>query len=118
MGPLPSPEDVQQFNHIVEDGAERIFRMAEHEQAHRISTEQRELAHRERMELATLEADTRAQAAEITFAKWGFFAGLLLSLAAVAAAAFAVWKGADWRAIAVLAAFPVAAGFLKALFRK
>lgn len=38
-GPLPPPSTLAHFNDVVEDGAERIFRMAEREQEHRIQIE-------------------------------------------------------------------------------
>jgi uncharacterized membrane protein len=38
-GPLPPPGALQQFNDIIPDGADRIMRMVEAEQAHRIGHE-------------------------------------------------------------------------------
>jgi Predicted membrane protein len=38
-GPLPPPEALARFNDIVPNGAERVFKMAEDEQAHRIASE-------------------------------------------------------------------------------
>lgn len=38
-GPLPAPEDLEHFNHIIPNGAERIVSMVEQEQAHRIECE-------------------------------------------------------------------------------
>lgn len=34
-GPLPAPEDLEQYGRIIDRGAERIFDMTEREQAHR-----------------------------------------------------------------------------------
>ena len=42
-GPLPPPSVLGSFNDVVENGAERVFRMAEKEQEHRISYEKAEL---------------------------------------------------------------------------
>ena len=39
VGPLPPPGALQQFNNIIPDGAERIMKMVEQEQAHRIQYE-------------------------------------------------------------------------------
>ena len=39
-GVLPSPEDMERFNAVIPNGAERIMRLAEREQEHRISVEQ------------------------------------------------------------------------------
>jgi uncharacterized membrane protein len=38
-GPLPPPEDLAKYNMIVPDAAERILRMAEKQQAHRMELE-------------------------------------------------------------------------------
>lgn len=38
-GPIPHPETLQQYNDIIPEGAERIMRMAENQQAHRIEME-------------------------------------------------------------------------------
>jgi len=42
-GPLPPPSVLTGFNHAVENGAERVFRMAEKEQEHRIAFKLAEL---------------------------------------------------------------------------
>jgi hypothetical protein len=42
-GPLPPPSTLQQFDSVVSNGAERIFKMAEVEQAHRIEVEKASL---------------------------------------------------------------------------
>jgi len=39
IGPLPPPAALQQFDSIIENGAERIFKMAEAEQAARLARE-------------------------------------------------------------------------------
>ena len=38
-GPLPPPEDLAKYNMVLPDAAERIFRMAELQQAHRMELE-------------------------------------------------------------------------------
>ena len=43
VGPLPPPSVLSGFNEVIENGAERIFQMAEKEQIHRISYENAEL---------------------------------------------------------------------------
>lgn len=43
QGPLPPPSVLRGFDEIIEGGAERILRMAEKEQEHRISYETAEL---------------------------------------------------------------------------
>lgn len=42
-GPLPPPSVLEGFDKVVPNGAERIFRMAEREQEHRLAYEQAEL---------------------------------------------------------------------------
>lgn len=37
VGPLPSPEDMAEYNHIIPNGADRIMTMAEKEQEARLS---------------------------------------------------------------------------------
>lgn len=71
-GPIPPPEALDRFNQVIPNGAERIFKMAEAEQAPRI-------AH---------ETDTlRATVAE---AKRGQILGASISLLAVASALVSV----------------------------
>ena len=77
QGPLPPPDALDQFNRILPNGAERIMRMVEEEQAHRIAYEN--------ARLAALTADTRR----------GHYLGGLISLVAIAAAAVAA-LGAHW----------------------
>lgn len=36
-GPLPSPEDLAHYSQLIENGAERIMKMAEQEQQHRLA---------------------------------------------------------------------------------
>jgi uncharacterized membrane protein len=38
-GPLPSPEILQQYNNVLENGAERVVTMAENQSKHRMSLE-------------------------------------------------------------------------------
>ena len=42
QGPLPTPDDLAQYNQIIPNGAERIMAMAEKEQNHRISMNNKE----------------------------------------------------------------------------
>ena len=39
QGPLPSPQELAQYNDIIPNGAERIMRMAEKQQEHRMGLE-------------------------------------------------------------------------------
>lgn len=65
QGPFPPPEALAHFNEIVDRGAERIFKMVEDEQAHRISYEKKHLD--------ALTNDTRR----------GHYIGLAISLASI-----------------------------------
>jgi uncharacterized membrane protein len=95
-GPLPPPEALDRFNQVIPNGAERIFKMAEAEQAHRI-------AH---------ETDTlRATVAE---AKRGQILGASISLLAVASALVSVWLGAHWAVTVALVGVPLM-GLAKAI---
>ena len=38
-GPLPSPDVLQQYNNVVNDGAERVVKMAENQSKHRMDLE-------------------------------------------------------------------------------
>lgn len=69
-GPLPTPDALRAFNEIVPNGAERIFSMAEREQAHRIAIED------------------RGQLATIREMRWGQWLGALISLAAIVGAIY------------------------------
>jgi uncharacterized membrane protein len=118
MGPLPPPEDIQKFDAIVQGGAERIFDMAEREQAHRIEMEQQSAAHDRVLARAAQEANMTAQQTEGRIARIGLVTGSLLSVCALLSATFAVWKGADWQAVMALASLPVAVTFAKAFWKK
>ncbi|EIJ38524.1 putative membrane protein [Galbibacter orientalis DSM 19592] len=43
-GPLPDPETLIKYNSVIPNGADRIMKMAENQQAHRISIENRVVA--------------------------------------------------------------------------
>lgn len=84
-GPLPPPAALEHFNRIVPDGAERIFKMAEKEQEHRIR----------------FEAD--GQAASIAEARRGQWAGASISTLAVVLAGALAYVGANvWVSIALV----------------
>ena len=90
-GPLPPPAALQQFDLIIEGGAERIFRMVEQEQAHRI-------AH-----------DNQALGAEIKDTKRGHLLGALISVVSIAASVFTAYIGVHWSVSVALVGLPIAA---------
>lgn len=76
QGPLPPPGALEQFDHIIPNGAERIMRMCELEQSARIERER---------------STTKA---EITIEVGGRILGALLLLVCVGAAIWSVVQGA------------------------
>ena len=97
-GPLPSPADLERFNHIIPDGAARILAMAEKEQHHRVQYE------------------TTGLDATIKEARRGQFLGAFISVAAVAGAVYTASIGAPWFVSAALVGIPVL-GLVTAIVR-
>jgi len=95
-GPLPPPEALDRFNQVIPHGAERILKMAEAEQAHRIAYE------------------TDALRAQVVEAKRGQILGASISLLAVAGALVSVWLGAHWAVSVALVGVPLM-GLAKAI---
>jgi len=96
QGPLPPPEALANFDQIIPNGAERIMKMVEDEQAHRISYEQ---AH-----LNALAGDTRR----------GHYIGLAISVASIAGAVYAASLGAHWSVSIALVGVPIL-GIIRAI---
>lgn len=90
VGPLPPPAALDQFNQIIPNGAERIMRMVEQEQAHRIEHESNSLK------------------AAIRDTKRGHWLGALISLAAIGASLFAAYIGAHPSVSIALVGVPIA----------
>ena len=95
QGPLPPPAVVEAFDHVVENGAERIFRMAEKEQEHR-----------HRMENIQLEAEVKAQSR-------GQWLGFAVSFASISGAVIAAAVHAPVMVSVALVGIPMA-GVVKA----
>ncbi|MEQ1674351.1 MAG: DUF2335 domain-containing protein [Candidatus Nitrotoga sp.] len=95
-GPLPPPEALARFNEIVPNGAERVFKMAEAEQAHRISSENTGLV------------------ASIAEAKRGQLLGASISIVSLVSAIISVYLGAHWVVTALLVGVPIM-GLAKAI---
>lgn len=89
QGPLPPPDALAHFNDIIPDGAERIMRMVEEEQSHRISYEK---AH-----LNAVAGDTRR----------GHYIGLIISVSAIGGAVGAAYFGAHWSVSIALVGIPI-----------
>ena len=106
QGPLPPPEAVQKFDTIVEGGAERIFRMAEKEQQHRIESE-----------TAALQVNVEATRAEIQATQRGSWMGFLVSVLAIGGAIYTVSASAHWSVSVALVSVPVM-GAVRALITR
>ena len=98
VGPLPAPEDLEKFNRIIPDGAERILAMTEKEQAHRIDYEATGLT-------ATVQESRRGQ-----------YLGTLVSLAAICGAIYTAHIGAHWAIATSLVGVPIL-GIIRAIVR-
>ena len=81
-GPLPPPDVLLEYN-FVENGAERLFRMAERQSEHRID-----------MATESLKADN-------SIATRGQWFGLIVVLAVLGLAAYMAYLGATWEAATV-----------------
>lgn len=97
-GPLPAPADLEKFNAIIPNGADRILAMAEAEQAHRIA-----------YEASGLQAATKE-------ASRGQYLGAAISLAALCGAVYAAYIGTHWSVSVALVGIPVL-GMIRAIVR-
>ena len=95
-GPLPPPDALARFNEIVPNGAERIFKMTEAEQAHRITFENTGLV------------------AAIAEAKRGQLLGASISIVSLASALISIFLGAHWTVTVLLVGVPIM-GLAKAI---
>jgi uncharacterized membrane protein len=89
-GPLPHPAALEQFNQIIPNGAERIIRLVEQEQAHRLQYEQDSLK------------------ASVRDTKRGQWMGWSISIAAVAGCIATVYIGAHPTVSVALVSVPIA----------
>lgn len=88
-GALPRPEDFGRYAEIVPDAPERILRMAEREQDHRISLE------------------SQIVPANIAAGRRGQWLGAGISLLALVLAAGATYVGAPWQVATAIVGVPV-----------
>jgi len=96
VGPLPPPEALSRFDAIVPNGAERIFKMAEDEQSHRIESENIGLI------------------ASIAEAKRGQVLGATISIISLLSAIISIYLGAHWAVTGLLVGVPIM-GLAKAI---
>ena len=97
-GPLPAPADLLAFDEIIQNGAERIMRMSELEQQHRIAME-------------SLEVSENAKAI-----KRGQFLGFSVSILCLGLAGWSTYEQAYWVAAAFIG-IPMAS-VVRAFLRK
>jgi uncharacterized membrane protein len=88
-GALPRPEDFAKFGEVIADAPERILRMAEKEQEHRIA-----------LEAQLVPANTSA-------ARRGQLLGAGISIAALGLAALTSYWGAPWAVSVAMVGVPV-----------
>jgi uncharacterized membrane protein len=88
-GPLPPPAALEQFERVIPGGAERILRMAEQEQAHRIGQENKGLT------------------AEIDDSRRGQWLGGIVAFSAITGAAINSVFGGPWQAFVALVGVPI-----------
>ncbi len=82
-GPLPPPAALQQFDQIIPNGADRILRMAEQEQANR-----------HELERVTVQANIELEKSVQTRARIGLIAGAAVSIVSIIGSVVSVSMGA------------------------
>ncbi len=102
-GPLPPPGALAQFDQIIPNGAERILRMAEQEQAHRIETEN-----------ITLGANIEASRENQKQARRGQYGGIWISSIAIIGAILSAHIGSHPTVSVALVSVPIL-GMVRAL---
>lgn len=74
-GPLPPPEKLEQYNHIIPNGADRILAMAERQSAHRIDIESEVIA------------------SDIQNSKLGLIFGFVITMAGIGVGGLLIYSG-------------------------
>ena len=106
-GPLPPPHQLQEYENILPGSAERIFRIAEREQAHRHEMQHTEMGLRS-------EAVDHVKSRE----KHGQFIGAILSLGVLALSTYLASEKQYWLSVALTTANLVAIAGVFALGRR
>lgn len=106
-GPLPAPETLAGYEHILPGAAERILQMAEREQNARITLDQTQLEadieHRTQMAAIQRRVHTGSFVSDYL----GQFFGLVIALCCIAAAVYAGIFQGNWIVAAVFLSLPV-----------
>lgn len=95
-GPIPPPAALEHFEQVLPGGADRIVRMAEQEQSHRIECE--------KVQMTAMIADTRR----------GQFLGAVVAILALLGAVLNSYLGGPWQVSMALVGVPIA-GVVRAL---
>lgn len=106
-GPLPPPESLARFNEVVLNGAERVFRMAELEQQHRIESER-----------SIIQQNAKVSQTEVLTTQIGVTLGALTSMLALIACLISVWMGAHWSVSIALVGLPIMGAIRSMITRK
>ena len=107
QGPLPPPDALEKFNAIVENGAERVFSMAEQEQAHRL-----------KLERDALDANIATAQSESRIAGRGNLLGAAISMLAILSTLGSVALGAHWSVSVALVGVPIMSAVRALILRK
>jgi uncharacterized membrane protein len=99
QGPIPPPAIIQQYNQAVENGAERIMRMAEKAQDAEIAMGQAWIAENRRGQLLGATVSMLALALAAALGAWGLYANAHLAFYVLPAALVSVPVFAVVRAI-------------------
>ncbi|WP_341327251.1 DUF2335 domain-containing protein [Methylotuvimicrobium sp. KM2] len=99
QGPLPPPSTLREFDDIIQNGAERIMRMAEIEQQHRHDSEKK-----------LIENDVRS-------IRRGQYLGWLVAALSITGAVVTAYWGAHWAVSCALVGVPIL-GTVKAIIGK
>jgi uncharacterized membrane protein len=102
-GPLPPPESLKKFDDIIPNGAERVFRMAEAEQAHRFEFDRSN----SELHLRSLDENVADAIRAQNITRLGIWLGWTISLGSVIASLVSVQMGAHWSVSAALVGVPL-----------
>lgn len=107
VGPLPPPEALEKFNVITPNGAERIIRMAEIEQQHRITTESAINNANINSQHRSLEANIAATASAARLSTVSLFMGFAVCILAIGAAVWTALLQCPWQIPVALVGLPL-----------
>lgn len=92
-GPLPQSQEFKRYNEVLPGSADRILKMAETEQSHRINLQIKELQHRIDNDLAVKQINLKSISATLFENSLRIVCALMLCLVIVFVGAYAIFKG-------------------------